>query len=181
MLGHTAIVIDDKPEDGLAVARTLWSKGHPCLFFQYSPEALDREIEPQRGIRVIFLDICLLAGSSPGTSDYDQAVLSIQMLLSPLNGPWLMATWSTWEGEYAKKLYNHLRDNLPRSIQPFNFICLEKGKLTKEGPGSHSNVRDLDNSDIQNLYQKCVSEMKNSHPSQRWLNGKVILLNLLKR
>src|SRR3954468_1014251 len=99
MIGNTALIIDDKESDGMAITKTLWRKGHPCLFFEYSAEKLAEDYEKLSGVRIIFQDINLLNGTSPSKSDYDQAVLVIDKLLDDQNGPWLLATWSTWESQ----------------------------------------------------------------------------------
>lgn len=167
MIGSMALIIDDKESDGLALTKTLWRKGHPCLFFEYSEEKLTEEYEKISGIRIIFQDINLISGSAPSTADYDQAVLVIDKLLDDHNGPWLLATWSTWESEndHARKLFEHLRRELSISKRPFDFVLLEKGLLSAEGAGTHSAVKDpLSNEEYENLYLKCLERL-NHYPS----------------
>lgn len=159
MIGNTALIIDDKESDGMAITKTLWRKGHPCLFFQYSEEKLSEQHQKLSGIRIIFQDINLLNLSSPSTSDYDQAVMVIDQLLEDDNGPWLLATWSTWENEHGLKLFEHLREELKVSKRPFDFVMLEKGELSEGGVGTHGTVKDLNVSDIENLYSKCLEKI----------------------
>lgn len=170
MIGNTALIIDDKESDGMAITKTLWRKGHPCLFFEYSEEKLLEEHQKLSGIRIIFQDINLLNGTTPSTSDYDQAVMVIDKLLDEKNGPWLLATWSTWESEdnHAHKLFEHLRRELDISKRPFDFILLEKGELSEKGAGTHSAVRELNDADFESLYTKCLEKIS-EYPSFKGL------------
>lgn len=164
MIGSTSLIIDDKKDDGLAVAKTLWSKGYSCFYFEYDIDKSFQDIAKQSGVRIIFQDICLVSENSPTKTDYDAALNTIDNLLEENNGPWLLATWSTWETDHAALLFEHLKENLPDGKKPFSFICLEKGKLSINGVETHSAVKNLNAAEINDLYQLCADKVA-EHPS----------------
>ncbi len=160
MIGSTALIIDDKFTDGLAVAKTLWSKGYSCFFYDYSTAAL-ANTQKQSGIRIIFQDICLVGSSTPSKTDYDAATTTIEGLLESDNGPWLLATWSTWEGDgnHAQQLFDHLRENLSTPKMPFDFVLLDKAAFTEGGPGNHSQVKEFGPTECDALIATCTAKL----------------------
>jgi hypothetical protein len=159
------LIIDDRQEDGFLIGKALWDSNISCMFFHYDEEKL-REIKEKNvkytGIRVIFLDIQLMAGVGgiPSKTNFDAACMAIDALLSDKNGPWLMITWSTWntqevtEGEPSLpvQLFDHLKRNLEESKQPFHQLILDKEKYTS---GLHEPVKnDISQEEVQGLREE---------------------------
>jgi hypothetical protein len=152
-IGH-ALVIDDKYDDGMLICAALIQQETPCYFLHYDEKLIlereERKIPKLTGIRVIFQDLALTSAGEPSKVDYDAAVVAIEAVLSETNGPWLLATWSTWAGEEndfgdekAKEMYAHLRDNLKITQIPYGYVVLDTKRQYTTG-GLHSDVKSLD-------------------------------------
>ncbi len=131
---NRVLVVDDKPEDGEAIVRRLWSLQIPCFFLHYDPSVIE-ELKPEKrfdGIRVIFQDIALVSSDFPGHDDFSAAASGIDRILTDNNGPWLLVAWSTWgddpdQGDkYAKDLFNFLQTRLPEGKRPYHFTVIDK-------------------------------------------------------
>lgn len=148
--GHS-LVIDDKYHDGMLICSRLIETLVPCYFFQYDEKRL---IEHQAqntpkltGIRIIFQDLALTSQGEPSKTDYEAAALTIETIVSSHNGPWLLATWSTWAGaenklgiQKAEEVFTHLREALPSGLKPFAFVVLDT-KPTYSKSGNHGDVQ----------------------------------------
>lgn len=140
------LIIDDKVEDGQPISDQLKELCIPHLFFHADYEKIraisDSKPQHIQKVRVILQDIDLNGSGSPSTADYDVAVTAIENLLPEENGPWLLATWSTYAEDngvcHAQLLFEHLVENLPSELRPFDFVILEKSKFT--GGVTHGQV-----------------------------------------
>ena len=132
------LIIDDKVEDGQPISEQLKELCIPHLFFHADDEKIrairDNKPEHIQKVRIIFQDIVLTEGGSPGTAQYVMAETIIDHLLPDNNGPWLLATWSTYSEDngdsHSELLFNHLSENLPPEKKPFSYVSLEKSKFT---------------------------------------------------
>lgn len=154
MIGASTLIIDDKQSDGVGIAQALWQAGINCCFVQYKEEILSEELPKHSSVRIIFQDINLVSSSTPSVSDFDQAVQVIDKLLYDDNGPWILATWSTWEDQYATELFEHLKENLPEGKRPVAIAALNKEEFTDNDSGPHGEVRSLSDEDINKLVEK---------------------------
>lgn len=163
--GHS-LVIDDKYNDGMLICSRLIESLMPCYFFQYDEQRLVEHLQQNKpkltGIRLIFQDLALTSAGEPSKTDYEAAAVTIESLVSELNGPWLLVTWSTWAGvgnqlgtQKAEEIFDHLRESLPRGLQPFAFVVLDT-KPTYSKSGLHGDVQHV--SDIPVELQKKLSE-----------------------
>jgi hypothetical protein len=145
----STLIVDDKPEDGQPISDHLKDLCIPHLFFHASQDHLlrlkNQKIRYTENYRVIFQDIALISGASPTKYDYDFAAEIIDTLLTANNGPWLLVTWSTWNGEddstYATELFNHLVAELDSSKAPYAFVVIDKSHFT--GGIKHGTVKPL--------------------------------------
>lgn len=173
-IGH-ALVIDDKYDDGMLVCAALIKNSTPCYFLQYDEEQILQRLEENTpkisGIRVIFQDLALTSISAPSKNDYEAAVTAIEAIVAENNGPWLLVTWSTWAGsesnlgdKNAKEMYDHLKQNLRASQQPYAYVVLDtKPKYTIAG--AHSEVKKLGDITVQerqNLVEHITTKTKKS-------------------
>ncbi|MCG7983808.1 MAG: hypothetical protein JAY90_13810 [Candidatus Thiodiazotropha lotti] len=165
------LIIDDKAEDGQPISDQLKELCIPHLFFHADDEKIRaiRDNKPQyiQKVRVILQDINLTDSGSPGTADYDIAVTAIENLLPDENGPWLLATWSTYAEDngvsHAKLLFEHLVENLPSELRPFDYVVLEKSKFT--GGATHGRVTsyaDMDEQTRQSLANEITTTVTSS-------------------
>ncbi len=134
---NRVLIIDDRPEDGEAIAKRLWEDQIPNCFVRFDEGILNNIRNKFYGIRVVFQDIKLISGSGvPGNSDYGAASQLLDALLEENNGPWLMVAWSTWAEDpeqghqYAQQLFNFLRERLPNGKKPRTFLVLDKKPYT---------------------------------------------------
>ena len=138
---NRVLVIDDKPEDGEAIVRRLWKSQIPSFFLHYDEEIIANLDQSKQfeGIRVIFQDIALVSPDFPGHDDYAAAAAGINRLLADTNGPWFMIAWSTWGAdpdkgdEYAKNLFEYLREHLPEGKKPYHFAVIDKRPYATDG------------------------------------------------
>lgn len=148
--GHS-LVIDDKYDDGMLICSMLVGNLAPCYFFQYDEQRVFEHQQQNKakltGIRFIFQDLALTSQGEPNKTDYEAAAITIETLVSELNGPWLLVTWSTWAGDgnnlgtqKAQEVFEHLRDSLPAGLKPFAFVVLDT-KPTYSKSGLHGDVQ----------------------------------------
>lgn len=172
---NRVLVIDDRPEDGEAVARRLWQDQVPNCFIKYDEHTLENINNTFHGIRVIFQDIKLIPGTgTPNNADYGAAAQLLDSLLKENNGPWLMVAWSTWaedpeEGQlYAQQLFDYLLEKLPVGKSPRDFIVLDKKPYTVDGDHGVVKSEEGDNSlsveDKQDFLEKVKSSYEKSSP-----------------
>lgn len=179
-MGH-ALVIDDKYNDGMLICSILVNNLTPCYFFKYDEKALiaRQEGSPTKlnGIRVIFQDLALTSAGEPSKTDYEAAAATIESVVSQTNGPWLLATWSTWAGgesnlgeKKAEEMFNHLRANLEPTQRPYAFVALDtKPQFTTSG--IHSDVKSIELIEATLIEQLSVhiSEKTNQNPATKAL------------
>lgn len=136
MMGIAApriLIVDDKPEHGEAIARTLWRLGYASLFVLYDQAALaNGDYGPYQGVRLIFMDIDLAGTGSVGNGSiaYADVVATIKSILDSNNGPWVLVTW-TGHADHAERLLSYLKDpdRLPEELQPISNDVMEKEKF----------------------------------------------------
>lgn len=179
-MGH-ALVIDDKHDDGMLICNILVNNFTPCYFFRYDEKSLVERTrlnsKKLNGIRVIFQDLALTSAGEPTKTDYEAAATAIESVVSETNGPWLLATWSTWAGtdsqlgeKKAEEMFTHLRDNLEPTQRPYAFVSLDtKPQFTTRG--IHSDVKSIEAIDpkLIGTLTTHIFEKTNSNPATKAL------------
>jgi hypothetical protein len=143
------LIVDDKLEDGQPISDHLKELCIPHLFFHANEDHLIRlksqDVRYAENFRVVFQDIALISSTSPTKRDYDYAAEIIDTLLTDNNGPWLLVTWSTWNGEddrtYANELFEHLVNELGSNKAPYAVAVIDKSQFTGGAP--HGTVMKL--------------------------------------
>lgn len=176
----STLIVDDKLEDGQLISDHLKELCIPHLFFHANEDHLIRlrnqDVRYTENYRVVFQDIALISGTSPTKGDYDYAAEIIDTLLTDNNGPWLLVTWSTWNGEddrtYANDLFKHLVQELDSNKSPYAFVVIDKSLFT--GGESHGTVTPLQNMDraerllLNSLIQSSVTDKKSMNLLMKW-------------
>jgi|GEM_PF-4150568 len=124
--GAKIIAVDDEPEELEKIVSSLRKLGLACIAYNY-PDDLPEDFPNGSGLRVLFLDINLVGGSSP---DQDANVLNapislVERLVSEDNGPYALITWS------STSLHNNLIERIATTAslqqkQPFYSKALPK-------------------------------------------------------
>lgn len=174
--GHS-LVIDDKYDDGMLICSRLIENLTPCYFFQYDEQRLLERRQQDRpkltGVRLIFQDLALTSQGEPSKTDYEAAALTIESIVSELNGPWLLVTWSTWAGaenqlgtQKAQEVFDHLRDSLAPGLRPFAFVVLDtKPRYSRSGMhGDVQRISDISSEQLQELSQH-ISQKVERYPA----------------
>jgi hypothetical protein len=124
--GAKIIAIDDERTELDTIVGTLRSLGLACVAFNYPDERPEEGVE-FTGIRVIFLDINLVGGASPGSSAsvFAAPISIIDRLITEQNGPYALITWSSTD------LHDGLVEEISKSKalvnkQPFYSCALSK-------------------------------------------------------
>jgi hypothetical protein len=169
---HRVLIVDDRPEDGEAIARRLWQDQVPNCFIKYDENILGSINNTFNGIRVIFQDIKLVPGTGiPDHGDYGAAAQLLDSLLKDNNGPWLLVAWSTWGEDpdngqrYAAALFEYLIERLPVGKKPYQYLVIDKkpytvdsnhGEMKSEGGLSDPEKQKLLD-DIRGIYKRTPS------------------------
>lgn len=149
-----SLIIDDKENDGNFIATYLNKNFVPSIFYCYDSNKDWTGFETKlSGVRTIFQDLSLISTSSPDITDFDAAAETIENILDENNGPWLLITWSTWaesDTDFPKELFDHLQQELPVSLRPFDYITINKSLFT---PGlDHNPVSPPNNDSLTQLH-----------------------------
>jgi len=162
-----SLIIDDKESDGNFISAYLNKNFIPSIFYCYdSSKEWDDSHEKISGVRTIFQDLSLISTSSPNATDFDAATDTIQNLLDVNNGPWLLITWSTWaesesDSDFPKDLFNHLQNELPVALRPFDYITINKSIFT---PGNdHNPVSEPTNESLTELHHLIEVKLSERH------------------
>jgi len=96
--GAKIIAVDDELEELEKIVSSLRELGLACIAYNY-PDELPDETPISSGLRVLFLDINLIGGASPGqdASVLNAPISLIERLISDNNGPYALITWSSTE------------------------------------------------------------------------------------
>lgn len=162
-----SLIIDDKANDGNFIAAYLNRNFVPNIFYCYDSDKDWSGFEAKiSGIRTIFQDLSLISSSSPTTTDFDAAAETIENILDENNGPWLLITWSTWaesesETDFPRQLFEHLQQELPASLRPFDYITINKSLFT---PGhDHNPVSTPNDSSLAQLHEIIEGKISQRH------------------
>ncbi|AGH97820.1 hypothetical protein [Micavibrio aeruginosavorus] len=121
------IAIDDTPEHLQKLESQIKQQGGACLSIKF--EGIDSLPDGEiKGVRIIFMDINLIVGASPGASSrnfsINEAILN--KLLHEDNGPYALVTWtSTTQHE---ELMTYLNERLDQNKRPFFSLSLDKNE-----------------------------------------------------
>ena len=162
-----SLIIDDKENDGNFIAAYLNKNFVPNIFYCYDSSNDWSGFEAKlSGVRTIFQDLSLISNSSPDTTDFDAAAETIENILDENNGPWLLITWSTWaesesDTNFPKELFDHLQQELPVSLRPFDYITINKSLFT---PGrDHHPVSTPNNTSLAQLHELIEQKISQRH------------------
>lgn len=161
-----SLVIDDKKEDGEFISSYLNKNYIPNIFHCYDSENSVPLSEKLTGVRTIFQDLSLISTSSPTPADFDAAAETIENLIDINNGPWLLITWSTWaesesESDFAVQLFEHLHNELPPTLKPYDYITIDKSLFTVRSP--HGTVDAPTPETLEQLQQIIEAKLATSH------------------
>ena len=143
MLGITRIIaFDDKQEDLDALVSALNGAGAACIGFRYTGPLDQMNIKPCPYVRVVFMDVNLLAGTA--TDDYTSHFSNIGELLRTVapKGPYLLVLW-TWLDHLVEQLLAFLDERLEDTPRPFDIISLPKEKYI-DAAGTLKNPSELE-------------------------------------
>lgn len=122
------LVIDDKEEDGIKVAKAVWDSKYAIRFIRYDEEELIRAgKQNMRGVRIIFMDMNLIGDGilGSGSKNFTAVQQALEYCLDAGNGPYVLITWSTWD-RYAPELFKHLNERMPILLKPS--LCKQLNK-----------------------------------------------------
>ncbi len=115
------LIVDDKEQAGLDIAKALWDGDLAAHYFHYDPERLiqmQQRGRSMRGIRIVFMDINLIGGAMGSEQQNFTAVQTVlQTLLAEDNGPYVLISWSSHD-DYADRLFAFLAERLPPTLRP---------------------------------------------------------------
>lgn len=134
------IAIDDSEEDLASIGKALQQLGIACLLLHYSSGAATHFPVGLRGVRLILLDINLIGGTVPSTSEFGSNPVMFAPILSILNqtlsmdnGPYILMTWSV-QSHLHNSLIEFLhvkgKGNIPL---PIVSTYLDKSKYLSDG------------------------------------------------
>lgn len=156
------LIVDDKEEDGVEIAKCIWDSGYAVRFINYDPESfIDKGEQKLQGVRVIFMDIDLIGDGTfgSGSKNFSAVQQALGYCLGEKNGPYVLITWSSYD-EYAEDLFEFLRERMPPEKTPI--LCKRLNKEDYKPPGS-ANLADKINEFMQNLGSiKCLIEWEKS-------------------
>src|SRR4051812_18190735 len=94
--GTKVVAIDNDKEELEVIVSTLRSLGLACISYNY-PEEMPPQPSLVTGLRILFLDIHLVGGTSPGGGGnvFNAPVSMIERLITERNGPYALITWSS--------------------------------------------------------------------------------------
>src|SRR6266478_2056604 len=86
------IILDDDEKEGLELAKALWRRRIPALYFT-GEENLSQK-ERLTGVRLAFLDMDLVPGTQGNKSKMSSLVGALRRIVSADNGPYLVVAWT---------------------------------------------------------------------------------------
>lgn len=127
------IAIDDNPDELKVITDTLRDLGSPCLGLLFEKGTVTVPTR-MKGVRIIFMDINLLAGpaASIGTKDYAAIETELKKVLDPANGPYILVTWTT-ASAYHDDLLKYLDERMTGIPRPAASAMLAKEKFIAGG------------------------------------------------
>ena len=154
------VVIDDEKEDVEAILDALNALGTVAAGLHYSPETTD--IRPFPALRILFLDLHLLAGGGDTDQQIKNTIGLVAQLLTPENGPYAIVLWSGHSGEYEqfkREVYErlpHAEDQVPL---PLAILSLDKSShLTGDLGGGGKKRRVVDPGRLQDEVLERIRE-----------------------
>jgi hypothetical protein len=125
------VVVDDDPQDGLAILQALSQLGAGAAYYSGSLEQLPAE--RLRGVRLLVLDMDLGTGASHPAAILAPTLAVVDRLLDHRNGPVLILAW-TGHGELVDEFRRRLQAARP-DLHPLFVILMEKAAVKAEAKG----------------------------------------------
>jgi hypothetical protein len=142
--GAKIVAIDDNEDELKKIVSSLRKLSLACVSYNY-PDEKPEDGEGFSGIRLVFLDINLLGGSSPkdDAATYNAPISLLQRIIGESNGPYALVTWSS-----SKDLHDGLVSRLEKtsSMQgklPFYTTHLSKGDYLDDPGALIARVREM--------------------------------------
>ena len=129
------LIVDDKEDDGIIIAKSIWDSGYAVRFIKYDPASFLAEGEQNlQGVRVIFMDIDLIGDGTfgSGSKNFSAVQQALGYCLGKKNGPYVLITWSSYD-DYAEELFKFLQKRMPSEKRPV--LCKRLSKEDYRGPG----------------------------------------------
>jgi hypothetical protein len=86
------IILDDDEKEGLELAKALWRRRIPSLYFTGEEDLSQKE--RLTGVRLAFLDMDLVPGTQGNKSKMSSLVGALKRIVSADNGPYLVVAWT---------------------------------------------------------------------------------------
>ncbi|WP_321389267.1 hypothetical protein [uncultured Desulfuromusa sp.] len=149
------LIFDDKPEEGIRIAKGLWRAGFSARFIQWDGSIGDSPAENLNGVRIVFMDIDLLNdGNVSESKTFPIIQQALTHFLNSANGPYIMITWTTWAKD-SEPLFVWLQERLPKfhkkgigPLPPIAMHIIDKEKIDElpdEGSKETELKRSIDN------------------------------------
>ncbi|MBM3235563.1 hypothetical protein FJZ31_04625 [Candidatus Poribacteria bacterium] len=115
------VIVDDIPDEGLPLLRSLSAKGIPATYFTGNIEELPDTQLPS--VRILFLDIVLETEGQDDKTKISKAISVIDSIVDRKSGPFLVVAWTKHE-----ELIEGLKRVLKEEGFQFILINLEKNE-----------------------------------------------------
>ena len=124
------IAVDDNLSELGQVVQSLRQLGLACVSYNYPDETPERSFS---GLRIVFLDINLIGGTSPhqDANVFAAPISILERIIGDTNGPYALITWT--DTGLHEKLMERLRGTKSLEFrQPFFARPLEKAEYAKD-------------------------------------------------
>lgn len=129
------VVVDDKLEDAIPLIELLSSRGVACTYYSGTD---DKQLPNStlNKVRIAFFDIQLF-GPSDATNYATNISRLLNILISELNGPYILILWTTIAAHEADTVEDQINANpILKNKRPLKILRLEKTKYFKNEQNS---------------------------------------------
>jgi hypothetical protein len=124
------VVLDDSEEEGLQIIKALWHNQIPAIYFS-GPDTAPPTNERLVGVRLVFLDMDLVPGTTDPKSKMSALVGTLRRILAPNNGPYSVVAW-TRHLELVKEFETYIF-NIKDIPQPIAIAVVAKDDCKEDG------------------------------------------------
>jgi len=100
------VVLDDSEDEGFQIIKALWERFIPAIYFS-GPEGAPPKDQRLVGVRLAFLDMDLVPGTTDVKSKMSALVGMLRGILAPNNGPYSVVAW-TKHAELVKEFEEYI-------------------------------------------------------------------------
>jgi hypothetical protein len=120
----SVVIIDEKPEEALPIIKALSKSGISCTYYS----GIDNNEFPNPAsqiIRLVFLDLQLIDSVTDEHQIATSLIQVLQKIISPNNGPYIIAIWSKNYAKYGKYVEGELK-KMKNGVVPACIVKLNK-------------------------------------------------------